>query len=166
MTSSSPKIECPCGSSNPYEACCGQYIEGTPAPTAETLMRSRYSAYSMGKGAYLAATLSEEQSKDFDLKEFEASEADTKWLGLEIKKTELGGESDETGSVEFVARYRTGRDPNIHHELAFFKREEGNWVFADCQMNPKQEQRIVNKVGRNEPCPCGSGKKFKKCCAA
>jgi len=160
------KNTCPCGTGKTFEECCSLYIEGTPAPTAEALMRSRYTAYSLGKGAYLAATLSEEQRKDFDIKEFEESYEQTKWQGLAINKTELGGENDDTGSVEFIARYRMQGEPNVHHELAFFTREDGKWVFADCQMNPKQPQRIVTKVGRNEPCPCGSGKKYKKCCGA
>ena len=52
------------------------------------------------------------------------------------------------------------------HELASFRREEGRWVYVDGDMNPKGPPRQVAKVGRNEPCPCGSGKKYKKCCAA
>ncbi|MCW9035748.1 MAG: YchJ family protein [Rhodospirillales bacterium] len=157
---------CPCGSGQILEACCGLYHAGTPAPTAEALMRSRYTAFTLGNGAYLAKTLSTQQRSDFNIEEFEASAANTKWQGLDIRQTSDGGEKDETGTVEFVAKYREGTQQAIHHELAMFKREEGNWVFADCQMNPKGEQRVVEKVGRNDPCPCGSGKKHKKCCGA
>ena len=77
-----------------------------------------------------------------------------------------GGEEDEAGTVEFIARYKAGNDKITHHELAMFTREEGRWVFADCVMNPKPETRSVEKIGRNAPCPCGSGKKYKKCCGA
>ncbi|MDA1101844.1 MAG: YchJ family protein [Proteobacteria bacterium] len=159
--------ECPCGSAQPLAACCGPYIDGrAPAPTAEATMRSRYSAHVLGNADYLAATLSAEQRADYDKAEVEKSFADTKWLGLEIRKTDLGGAADETGTVEFVARYRNGKQATAHHELSFFTREDGRWVFAGCEMNPKAPTVRVEKVGRNAPCPCGSGKKYKKCCGA
>jgi len=158
--------ECPCGSKESLEACCGRYIDGTSAPTALSLMKSRYSAFALGKGEYLGKTLSERQRADFDIEEFNANIGETKWLGLEIRKTADGGEKDETGTVEFVAKYREQKQQVVHHELATFIREDGNWVFDDCVMNPKEPQRIVQKVGRNELCPCGSGKKYKKCCGA
>ncbi len=159
--------DCPCGSDKPLSECCGLYHDGTPAPTALALMRSRYSAFALGKGQYLYDTLSEDQKADFDIKEFEESAGQTKWLGLEIRKTEAGGENDDTGTVEFVARYKNQGGPVVHHERALFGRDEsGKWIFTDCVMNPKEAQRRVEKVGRNDPCPCGSGKKYKKCCGA
>ncbi|NQV60960.1 MAG: YchJ family protein [Alphaproteobacteria bacterium] len=158
--------ECPCGSAKPLDACCGPYIDGALAPTAEATMRSRYSAHVLGNADYLVATLSNDQRADYDKEETEQSFAGTKWLGLEIRKTKLGGEADETGEVEFVARYRTGKQLTAHHELSFFTREEGRWVFAGCEMNPKAPTVRVEKIGRNAPCPCGSGKKYKKCCGA
>lgn len=158
--------QCPCGSNLTLDNCCGPLHAGTPAPTALSLMRSRYSAFVLGLGDYLEATLSKRQQGDFDAEEFEKSAASTKWLGLEIRKTDKGGEKDDTGTVEFVAKYREQNQQIVHHERAMFIREDGKWVFDDCIMNPKEEQRIVAKVGRNEPCPCGSGKKYKKCCGA
>ena len=77
-----------------------------------------------------------------------------------------GEKGDETGEVEFVARYRSGGQTVSHHELSFFAREDGRWVFSGCEMNPKAPTVRLQKVGRNEPCPCGSGKKHKKCCGA
>jgi len=157
--------DCPCGSNEPLDACCGRYIDGgDPAPTAVALMRSRYSAFALGKGEYLQATLSSDQRADFNVKEFEASAANTKWHGLEIRDTADGGEKDDSGTVEFVARYRESGQTIAHHELAMFAREDGKWVFADCVMNPKGPTVTSEKVGRNEPCTCGSGKKYKKCC--
>jgi SEC-C motif-containing protein len=156
--------ECPCGSAETLEACCGRYIDsGEPAPTAVALMRSRYAAFALGRGAYLSATLSTDQRADFDVEEFEASAGKTKWQGLEIRNTAAGGEDDDEGTVEFVARYREQGQPIAHHELAMFSREDGKWVFSDCVMNPKGPTITSEKVGRNEPCPCGSGKKYKKC---
>jgi SEC-C motif-containing protein len=155
---------CPCGSAEALDACCGRYIDGEAAPTAVALMRSRYSAFALGRGEYLQATLSSDQRADFDVAEFDAAAGQTKWQGLEIRDISDGGEDDETGAVEFVARYRERGQSIAHHERAMFKREEGRWVFADCVMNPKGATVTAEKVGRNAPCPCGSGKKYKKCC--
>ncbi len=129
-------------------------------------MRSRYSAHVLGKTQYLSDTLSASQRADFDAAEFEASFGDVTWLGLEIRGTAGGGEEEETGTVEFVARCKDQDGPGIHHELSTFIREDGRWVFDDCVMNPKPKTRQVEKIGRNAPCPCGSGKKYKKCCGA
>jgi len=159
-------IECPCGSSITLDACCGLYIDGKPAPTALSLMKSRYSAFVLVKGEYLKSTLSEHQKADFDSKEFEQQAAGTKWMGLEIRNCVNGGVKDETGTVEFVAKYKEKGQHVVHHELAKFTREDGKWVFNDCVVNPKLEQRIIEKIGRNDPCSCGSNKKFKKCCGA
>ena len=159
-------IECPCGSSITLDACCGLYIDGKLAPTALSLMKSRYSAFVLVKGEYLKSTLSEHQKADFDSEEFEQQAAGTKWMGLEIRNCVNGGVKDETGTVEFVAKYKEKGQHVVHHELAKFTREDGKWVFNDCVVNPKLEQRIIEKIGRNDPCSCGSNKKFKKCCGA
>ncbi len=127
-------------------------------------MRSRYTAHVLGNLDYLTATLSNEQRADMEPGEDDQSFENTKWLGLEIRRTAKGSEEDETGEVEFVARYRNGMQQVAHHELSYFTREDGRWVFAGCQMNPKAPTVRSQKVGRNDPCPCGSGKKFKKCC--
>ena len=157
---------CPCGSGQDLDDCCGAIIAGAPAPTAEALMRARYSAYGLGKIDYLADTLAPEARGDFDPTEAGRMVSDAVWQGLEVRAVTDGGPEDETGSVEFVARFRLRGEPNIHHELAQFRREQGRWVYVDGDMNPKGPPRQVVKVGRNEPCPCGSGKKFKKCCGA
>ncbi len=158
--------DCPCGSGKALAECCGPYIDGAAAPTAEALMRSRYSAHVLENVEYLAATLSADQREDFDAEETQESFAQVKWLGLEIRKTNAGGEADQTGEVEFAARYRQGMEIGVHHELSSFAREEGQWVFAGAEMNPKAPTVHVTKIGRNAPCPCGSGKKYKKCCGA
>ena len=158
--------ECPCGSGKQLDACCGLYIDGVPAPTAEATMRSRYSAHVLDNVDYLVSTLSNDQRADYSKEEAERSFADTKWLGLDIRKTDKGNEGDEFHRTGFVARYRSGGQTTAHHELSFFTREDGRWVFSGCEMNPKATTVRVEKVGRNAPCPCGSGKKYKKCCGA
>ena len=157
---------CPCGSGSNFDACCSPYIEGHAAPTAVALMRSRYSAYTLDNQAYLSETLAPESREEEEQETELVSGSNLKWLGLEIRSTSEGCEKDETGIVEFVAKYKVGDKTGIHHERSNFRREEGRWVCIGGEINPKQEQRIVTKVGRNDPCPCGSGNKSKKCCGA
>ncbi len=157
---------CPCGSGQDLDECCGAMIAGAPAPTAEALMRSRYTAFALGQIDYLTDTLAPEARADFDPIEAGSTARDAVWQGLEVRAITDGGRDDETGLVEFVARFRLRGDQRVHHELARFRREQGRWVCAGGDMDPKGPPRRVVKVGRNDPCPCGSGKKYKKCCGA
>jgi len=157
---------CPCGSGQLFEACCGPLIAGAPAPTAEALMRSRYVAYGRGDIDYLTKTLSTDARADFDPIEAQGVAAESVWTGLEIREVSAGGESDEEGTVEYVARLKYRNQARLHHERATFAREDGQWRCTGGEVSPKQPPRRVVSVGRNEPCPCGSGKKYKKCCGA
>jgi len=158
---------CPCGSGLSLEACCGPILAGAPAPTAEALMRSRYSAYVVRNYEYLERSLCAEQRKDYSAEEAKRWAESSEWLGLTILRTEKGGPGDNEGLVEFSARFRAEGKEHEHLETAIFVREEGKWVYAG-QVAPKGQtvRREEPKVGRNDPCPCGSGKKFKKCCGA
>ena len=82
--------------------------------------------------------------------------------GLEIVAAK-GGPDDSEGQVEFIARFREKGVKKAHHELAEFKKEAGRWYFTDGKSAP-QRPLVSAKVGRNDPCSCGSGKKYKKCC--
>jgi len=157
---------CPCGSGRALDQCCGPILAGAPAPTAEALMRSRYTAFTLGDIGHIERTHAPEAREDFDRANAEAWAKAAKWEGLEIRHTESGTESDETGTVEFVARFRQAGQIMAHHELATFRKVEGTWCYVDGTLNPKEAPRHVQKVGRNDPCPCGSGKKYKKCCGA
>ncbi|HVU15876.1 MAG TPA: YchJ family protein [Candidatus Didemnitutus sp.] len=158
---------CPCGSGRSFEECCGPILAGTPAPTAEALMRSRYTAYVKHDIAHLERTLSVAQRKDFSADSAKQWAETSEWLGLTILRTEKGGEQDDAGAVEFSAKFRAEGQDHEHVEAALFNREEGRWVYAGQLDQPgKTVRRESPKVGRNDPCPCGSGKKFKKCCGA
>ena len=76
-----------------------------------------------------------------------------------------GGPDDKEGQIEFVSNYKEKGKDKIHSELATFLKEEDTWYFKDGEA-PKVEQYIRPgpKIGRNQPCPCGSGKKYKRCC--
>ena len=123
---------CPCGklstSKKPltFAACCARYLgdfETTPAPDAESLMRSRYSAFVFDRSDYLKATwLSSTRPADV------AADANTKWLGLEVRRHAV---LDKThAEVEFIARYKLqGRATRIH-ELSRFVLENGRWYYV------------------------------------
>jgi SEC-C motif-containing protein len=144
--------ECPCGSGEALADCCGRYHSGGVPPTAEALMRSRYSAYVLKNSGYLRDSwYSSPRPVDLDI-----SHDDTRWQRLVIITTEQGGEADEEGAVEFVAYFQGGQ----LHERSRFLREGARWFYLDGEILPPLEE----KVGRNAPCHCGSGKKFKRCC--
>jgi SEC-C motif-containing protein len=128
-------------------------------------MRSRYSAYALKKIEHIFATHDPETRDDVDETGTRDWAARTTWQSLEIVGTKDGGPNDDHGEVEFIARFadEKGRDLS-HHERSTFVRREGRWYFVDG-VTPKQApaKRSEPKVGRNDPCPCGSGKKYKKC---
>ncbi|MBC7907383.1 MAG: SEC-C domain-containing protein [Rhodospirillaceae bacterium] len=157
---------CPCNSGRSLDECCGPILAGTPAPTAEALMRSRYTAFLTGQSDYLDRTLAAEKREEVDQAEVAATAQEAKGEGVEIRAVTGGGEGDDTGTVEYVARFHMRGQKIAHHELANFRRDDGGWVYVDGEMNPQSGPRQVTKVGRNDPCPCGSGAKYKKCCGA
>ena len=121
---------CPCGRTNPkgqalsLADCCGPLHVGLAAPDAERLMRSRYSAFVLGKVPYLLATWhSSQRPAELTL------ETGGKWLGLEIKQHRVTGA--DTAEVEFVARFRVGGKAVRQHERSRFVREDGRWFYVD-----------------------------------
>lgn len=155
---------CPCGTEKSYESCCAPYIKGDKtAPTAEALMRSRYSAYTKQAIDYVEATHDPSSPDDFDKAAAKQWSENTEWLGLEIKKTEAGAPSDDTGVVEFVAKFKTNGKPLAHHEVSTFRKTDGKWYYVDGKTLKDPFVRSEPKLGRNDPCHCGSGKKLKKC---
>ncbi|QDE41076.1 hypothetical protein FIV34_18630 [Luteibacter pinisoli] len=120
---------CPCGTGKPYSACCGPWHAGTPAPTAEALMRSRYSAYVMGLEAYLIATW-HPSSRPVSLDLSQQPSPKPTWLGLTVKRHE--NPTADTAVVEFVARLRYGGgSARKMHEVSRFVREDGRWYYID-----------------------------------
>ncbi|GEO80700.1 hypothetical protein ROR02_08310 [Pararhodospirillum oryzae] len=129
-------------------------------------MRSRYTAYVRGDIDYLMRTMITDVRQDFDPAEARAIAAEARWDGLEIREVRNGGPEDDEGTVEYVTRFRFKGQKRVHHERAYFTRIEGAWQVCGGEVNPKAPPRRVAAVGRNDPCPCGSGKKYKKCCGA
>nr|WP_157755430.1 YchJ family protein [Marinobacter salinus] len=142
---------CPCGSGQSYDTCCGRIHLGEPADSPEVLMRSRYSAFVLGLVDYLVATwhsstrpetLSLENSPD--------------WTSLRILGSAM---SDHSGTVHFQAIYRAGKGWGYLEEHSDFVKVDGRWYY----LKGNTSEGLL-KPGRNEPCPCGSGKKHKACC--
>lgn len=155
---------CPCGSGAAFQDCCEQIITGARcAETAEQLMRARYSAYATGATDFIFETTDPDHRQGFDHAGTKAWAENSDWLGLEIIGTRQGGPEDTEGDVEFIARFREQGAVRTHHECGHFRRKNGRWYFVEGIM-VKPKPIISAKIGRNDPCTCGSGLKYKKCC--
>ena len=128
----SDSAPCPCGRQNARRQplslgdCCGRYLDhwDRPAPDAESLMRSRYSAFTQERADYLLATWAAEHrpaALDFD--------PGARWLGLEVRAQQATGE--HRAEVEFVARWRVAGRAVRLHEKSRFVREAGRWYYVD-----------------------------------
>ncbi len=157
---------CPCGSGKPFEHCCGPILDhARKADTAEALMRARYTAYATCNIDFLYASAGPDVQSDFDPESSRRWAEGSEWNGMEIVATEKGSEQDDEGLVEFIARYSVNGTEFEHHERSLFQRINGEWKFIDGELvKPEPIVRETPKIGRNDPCPCGSGKKYKKCC--
>lgn len=157
---------CPCSSGKEFSLCCGPILDGsTKAATATQLMRARYSAYATGNIDFLYASSSARVQEEFDAEASRRWSQGSEWEGMQILETEAGDVNDETGIVEFIASYKVNGNHFEHHERSSFIRKEGEWRFDDGELVKTQPiTREMPKIGRNDPCPCGSGKKYKKCC--
>ncbi|MGL6019627.1 MAG: YchJ family protein [Gibbsiella quercinecans] len=148
---------CPCGSGLEYSACCAPFINGTQhAPTPGHLMRSRFSAYVKHHADYLIATWHPDCHAQQWLDAILSGFADTEWLGLTVISEEAGSHPQE-GFVEFIARFvdlGNGETQAIHERSRFLRLDQ-RWYYIDG---------TKPRPGRNAVCPCGSGKKYKKCC--
>ncbi len=146
---------CPCGSGSEYSLCCHPYLsEGLPAPTPEKLMRSRYSAFVLKDADYLIKTWYPDCQAASFAEDIRAGFANTEWLGLTVFDTTINPDGAE-GLVSFVARFAEAGKTGAIIERSRFLKQDGRWYYIDGTRP---------EFGRNDPCPCGSGKKFKKCC--
>ncbi|MDR2321487.1 MAG: YchJ family protein [Microbacterium sp.] len=121
---------CPCGSGDVFGACCGPILAGRPAPTAERLMRSRYTAFAIGDTAYLRRSWhpsTRPASIELD--------PDVRWLRLDILAKSAGGPFDAEGIVEFEAIHRDASGRGVLHERSRFMREDGNWFYVDGEVS-------------------------------
>lgn len=142
---------CPCGSNKAYSDCCEPlHSRLQKAQIAEELMRSRYSAFALGNAEYLYKTSLPAHHAPDELDALKMQMNQVEWLRLDVVSA-----SEE--SVEFKAYYRDAGGIRLLHEKSTFVYENGQWLYDEGTL-------YTTKIERNEPCPCGSGKKYKKCC--
>lgn len=158
---------CVCGSEKNYAECCERFISGRETPsTPEELMRSRYTAYTQANINYIANTMSGTAASHFNADEAKQWAEKIRWIKLEVMQTY---EVEDKGFVEFLAHFyqdKPGHPNQRHaiHELSEFHRIDGKWSYVDGK-DPRAHMPFkTTRVGRNDPCMCGSGKKHKKCC--
>ncbi|MBF0107048.1 MAG: YchJ family protein [Deltaproteobacteria bacterium] len=153
---------CPCGTGINYENCCQPHILGLEKPlSAEKLLRSRYTAFVAGETDYIKTTHHPDTAKDLDMQSIIEWSRNSSWLSLEIINIDESTEKDTT-FIEFCAKYTQKDGTHHHNETSIFKKKDDTWFFYDVKKN----KPIVKDPapGRNDPCTCGSGKKYKKCC--
>ncbi|HEY7866729.1 MAG TPA: YchJ family protein [Psychromonas sp.] len=149
---------CPCKSEKTYHQCCFPFHSKTLKPvTCEQLMRARFSAFVYQLGDYLYATYHPDYRGDLSVDVL--SEKTVDWKNLQILSTTSFSDS---GYVEFKAWCLDQGKLACHHERSNFVKENNDWLYCDGLIYPEQKS---GKITRNEACPCGSGKKHKKCCA-
>jgi SEC-C motif-containing protein len=159
---------CPCGSSIELSLCCLPVLQGKKEPqTAEELLRARYTAFTQGDIDFILNTHHSRTRSEINREEIEDWAKGSEWLELKIVQKEAGQNKDEQGTIIFGAHYRSKEDGKAHEhwEKSSFEKENGSWRFLDAQgVHLGTYRRPEPKIGRNDPCSCGSGKKFKKCC--
>jgi len=134
-------LTCPCGSNKPFSFCCEPAIEGhKPAPTAEALMRSRYTAFVLGAIDYLINTTIREHRHPDDAALIADQTKATTWTGLKIISTEAGLEDDQEGMVEFIAHFETDEQIADLHERSLFRKQDNHWFYVDGEVEilPKE----------------------------
>jgi SEC-C motif domain protein len=157
--------QCPCGSGKTYKTCCEPVISGKQAAaTAEALLRARYTAFTRADIKFIENSHAANTRGQLDLTGMEQWARSSEWKGLEVMHVET--QSDDKAEIEFKAYYRVQNKDCVLHEIGEFARKQGNWFYVDGRLPEiKQYIREAPKLGRNDPCSCGSGKKYKKCCA-
>ena len=146
---------CPCCSGLQYSLCCGRYLSGEHfPPSAEALMRSRYTAYSQQNLEYLLATWHSTHRSPQLRQALSENLLHTRWQSLRIIACEAG-DHDNEAYVTFFARYVEKDRSDALYERSRFVREDQRWYYIDG---------TAPQPGRNDRCPCGSEKKYKKCC--
>ncbi len=144
---------CPCGAGQ-YDTCCKPYHEGALPSHPEALMRSRYSAFVLGLWQYLIDTHHPDYLNGLTA-ELLANGPHTNWASLQVHESSMDGAD---GMVHFSAWYKEGRVLDAICERSSFVQQDGRWYYTEG------EQFRAKLPGRNDPCICASGKKFKQCC--
>lgn len=151
-------MRCYCCSQISFIECCEPIITGArEADSPEQLMRSRFSAYCISDYQYIIATYSKAQRQTLSEQDIQSSAVGIKWFALNVNAA-----NSALNTVEFSAYYFEGNNTGILHETSQFVFEDSKWRYHDGVIHTDSGSI---KIGRNDSCPCQSGKKFKHCCA-
>jgi SEC-C motif domain protein len=158
----SPDALCPCGSGRSFGECCEPLLKETrSAATAGELMRSRFTAHVVGDYHHLHRTYLGTARRPYVE---EPAGDEMKWTRLVVHAEEPGPKPG-MAFVDFSAYHQEGEAEHALHEKAEFALIDGSWIYTrPVRSGPAPLKSTAPKVGRNDPCPCGSGKKFKHCC--
>lgn len=158
---------CPCGSGRSFKDCCDPLLKGLKkAASPRELLQARYTAFVVGEIDYIFKTHHPEKVQEVQRSTVEDWAKNSEWLGLTIRDVTATADPHQI-LIEFVAKYRSldTNEVTDHHEISLFKKEKDEWFFFDVvKFKVKPFKRDEPKLGRNDPCSCGSQKKFKKCC--
>ena len=160
-------MKCPCGSDNKFSSCCQPFINKQQQPkTAEQLMRSRYSAYAIKNSEYIYQTYAISKQPENAITDIKEWAEQTTWLSLQILplEPELDNVKDNEQKfyyVEFCADYLTDNEVWQMHECSRFIIEDDQFKYLDGDV---KHNKLLKKVTRNDICPCGSTRKYKRCC--
>jgi len=155
-------LPCPCGSGKLFELCCEPILTGhQTAATAEQLMRARFTAHVAYNFKFLHDTYRPTAGTPYVADEGEPT---MRWTKLVVHAHELTDNPDKA-FVDFSAYGTEDKVEKVLHEKAEFHRTHGSWLYTrEARLGPAPYKSAAPKVGRNDPCPCGSGKKYKQCC--
>jgi SEC-C motif-containing protein len=124
-------IDCPCGSGKQIQDCCGKWIVGKKkVPTAEALMRSRYTAYVLEDVNYLVETTLPASRNKNTAQEISSWMKQVQWQRLHVLNVEAGEKSDSEGTVEFIAEFIGPDGTDRHHEVSQFEKVRGTWFYV------------------------------------
>lgn len=143
---------CPCCSGKSYQTCCQFFHNGGQAESPEQLMRSRYSAFALGKSDYLMHTSSTTLRANLTKDELDQTCQAFRFISLEVVSAKMD-------TVEFIANLLDGDELHPLHETSNFVKQDNEWKYDSGVLEDTQ----VIRLKRNDKCPCGSGKKFKQC---
>lgn len=145
---------CPCYSNLAFTDCCQPYLQDKKNPeTALALMRSRYTAYTLADINYIMKTMRGAALEKFDYSSAKQWAESVKWEGLRVIRSIQ--KSEQIAFVEFIAYFYSHDQTRVIYEMSEFHLMQGRWFYTSG---------VQPKLHRNSCCPCGSGKKSKKCC--
>lgn len=151
---------CYCGSGHPFADCCQPLLNGLrQAQSCEQLMRSRYSAFCHGQAGYLHQSCVPALREAQSVAALQPFIEQTHFTRLQLLSASPADPASDHGFVEFQVYFIQDNQLHSFQEHSLFERLQGQWYYASGRLTDFPSR----KISRNEPCPCGSGKKFKSC---